>query len=318
MTTTTVAVIGLGYVGLPLVVEFGKQIRTIGFDISTHKVQACQRGTDPSRELTDEQVQAASLAVYTDDPKLLGEAGHLAENRPADVLGDAGVDGRLVHDDAALLQGLAHRVRGADDGRQVGHVVVVDGRGHGDHEERHALEICDVRGDLERRLLEHLLGDLVVAVVAALELGDLGLVDVEPDRAGELAGKGQGDWQTDVPETNDGNAFAHGRRVYVSGRCRPSVLSQKCAVAPRPWMGPDGEVEECEYSTYSSHEQRSQRGPAAAECRRISDSGHHPKGRAVGGAWRRSRVRAGASVACLVERVLAHSSGAFAHLDAMR
>jgi len=72
--TATVAVIGLGYVGLPLVVEFGKQIRTIGFDISTHKVEACQRGTDPSRELTDEQVQAAKLAVYTDDPKLLGEA----------------------------------------------------------------------------------------------------------------------------------------------------------------------------------------------------------------------------------------------------
>ena len=70
----TVAVIGLGYVGLPLVVEFGKHVRTIGFDIATSKVDACQRGTDPSRELTDEQVQAAKLAVYTDDPALLGEA----------------------------------------------------------------------------------------------------------------------------------------------------------------------------------------------------------------------------------------------------
>ena len=48
---TTVAVIGLGYVGLPLVVEFGKRIRTIGFDIAEAKVAACQRGTDPSREL---------------------------------------------------------------------------------------------------------------------------------------------------------------------------------------------------------------------------------------------------------------------------
>ena len=36
----TVAVIGLGYVGLPLVVEFGKHVRTIGFDIAKHKVQA--------------------------------------------------------------------------------------------------------------------------------------------------------------------------------------------------------------------------------------------------------------------------------------
>ncbi|MBL8305724.1 MAG: nucleotide sugar dehydrogenase [Rubrivivax sp.] len=70
----TLAVIGLGYVGLPLVVEFGKRIRTIGFDIATHKVQACQRGTDPSRELTDAEVQAATHAVYTDDAAMLGEA----------------------------------------------------------------------------------------------------------------------------------------------------------------------------------------------------------------------------------------------------
>jgi UDP-N-acetyl-D-glucosamine/UDP-N-acetyl-D-galactosamine dehydrogenase len=70
----TLAIIGLGYVGLPLVVEFGKQMRTIGFDIATEKVKACQRGTDPSRELTDAEVQAATHAVYTDDPKMLAEA----------------------------------------------------------------------------------------------------------------------------------------------------------------------------------------------------------------------------------------------------
>ena len=70
----TLAVIGLGYVGLPLVVEFGKQMRTIGFDIASHKVAACQRGTDPSRELSDAEVQAARHAVYTDDPAMLAEA----------------------------------------------------------------------------------------------------------------------------------------------------------------------------------------------------------------------------------------------------
>jgi UDP-N-acetyl-D-glucosamine/UDP-N-acetyl-D-galactosamine dehydrogenase len=70
----TVAVIGLGYVGLPLVVEFGKQMRTIGFDISLPKVQACQAGTDPSRELHDDELAAARHAIYTADPALLGEA----------------------------------------------------------------------------------------------------------------------------------------------------------------------------------------------------------------------------------------------------
>jgi len=71
---TTIAVIGLGYVGLPLVVEFGKQVRTIGFDIAAHKVAACQRGSDPSRELSDAEVRAGRLAVYTDDPAMLAEA----------------------------------------------------------------------------------------------------------------------------------------------------------------------------------------------------------------------------------------------------
>ena len=71
---TTVAVIGLGYVGLPLVVEFGKQMRTIGFDISLAKVNSCQRGVDPSRELPDEALAAATQAIYTADGGLLAEA----------------------------------------------------------------------------------------------------------------------------------------------------------------------------------------------------------------------------------------------------
>ena len=71
---TTVAVIGLGYVGLPLVVEFGKQMKTIGFDIAQHKVDACVAGKDPSRELDDAQMAAAKHAVYTSDAAMLREA----------------------------------------------------------------------------------------------------------------------------------------------------------------------------------------------------------------------------------------------------
>lgn len=74
MSSQVIAVVGLGYVGLPLVVEFGKHGRTIGFDILADKVLACQRGVDPSRELTDEQMRLATHAIYTDDPAMLGEA----------------------------------------------------------------------------------------------------------------------------------------------------------------------------------------------------------------------------------------------------
>ena len=70
----TLAVVGLGYVGLPLVVEFGKQLRTIGFDIAVDKVRACQQGRDPSRELSDAEVQAGVHAIYTDDAQMLAEA----------------------------------------------------------------------------------------------------------------------------------------------------------------------------------------------------------------------------------------------------
>lgn len=70
----TVAVIGLGYVGLPLVIEFGKHERTIGFDIALPKVESCKRCVDPSRELPDEEMKAAVHAEYTADPKALAEA----------------------------------------------------------------------------------------------------------------------------------------------------------------------------------------------------------------------------------------------------
>ncbi|GGY58225.1 UDP-N-acetyl-D-galactosamine dehydrogenase [Pseudoduganella albidiflava] len=70
----TIAVIGLGYVGLPLVVEFGKLGRTIGFDIAAAKVASCQRNVDPSRELSDAQMAEAIHAEYSSDPAVLAEA----------------------------------------------------------------------------------------------------------------------------------------------------------------------------------------------------------------------------------------------------
>ena len=82
---SVVAVIGLGYVGLPLVVEFGKHVRTIGFDISVPKVESCQRGVDPSRELADADLRASTHAVYTADPGMLSEADFIIVAVPTPV-----------------------------------------------------------------------------------------------------------------------------------------------------------------------------------------------------------------------------------------
>ena len=81
----TVAVIGLGYVGLPLVVEFGKKTRTIGFDIIEEKVAKCRAGTDPSREIPDSEMKLATLAEYTSDPQMLREADFILVAVPTPV-----------------------------------------------------------------------------------------------------------------------------------------------------------------------------------------------------------------------------------------
>jgi UDP-N-acetyl-D-galactosamine dehydrogenase len=49
---TKLAVIGLGYVGLPIALEFAKRIKVIGFDINAGRIAQMQRGEDPSRELS--------------------------------------------------------------------------------------------------------------------------------------------------------------------------------------------------------------------------------------------------------------------------
>ena len=57
---TTVAVVGLGYVGLPLAVAFGRKYRTIGFDLSQRKVDAYRRHVDPTGEVSTEELKAAT------------------------------------------------------------------------------------------------------------------------------------------------------------------------------------------------------------------------------------------------------------------
>lgn len=61
-----IGVIGLGYVGLPLAVEFGKRYPTLGFDIDPQRIEALRGGTDRSLEVTPEELQAAERLLFTD------------------------------------------------------------------------------------------------------------------------------------------------------------------------------------------------------------------------------------------------------------
>lgn len=65
MTKKVIAVVGLGYVGLPLAVEFGKLRDTIGFDISPERIADLQAGRDHTLECTDEELASASHLRFT-------------------------------------------------------------------------------------------------------------------------------------------------------------------------------------------------------------------------------------------------------------
>jgi UDP-N-acetyl-D-glucosamine/UDP-N-acetyl-D-galactosamine dehydrogenase len=69
-----VAVVGLGYVGLPLAVAFGRRVRTIGFDVSAAKVAAYREHIDPTGEVSAEELRAAVHLEVTTDPALLQHA----------------------------------------------------------------------------------------------------------------------------------------------------------------------------------------------------------------------------------------------------
>ncbi len=63
-----VAVIGLGYVGLPLAVEFGKQFETIGFDVKKGRIADLENRVDRTLETTAEELASATRLSYTSDP----------------------------------------------------------------------------------------------------------------------------------------------------------------------------------------------------------------------------------------------------------
>jgi len=65
------AVIGLGYVGLPLAVEFGKRRTVVGFDISEKRITDLQSGQDHTLEVEPEEFQQARLLTYTNNPEVL-------------------------------------------------------------------------------------------------------------------------------------------------------------------------------------------------------------------------------------------------------
>src|ERR1043165_4959078 len=68
-----IAVIGLGYVGLPVALSFGRKLPTVGFDIRQRRIDELKNGHDETMEVTTEQLKAAEKLELTADPAKLAE-----------------------------------------------------------------------------------------------------------------------------------------------------------------------------------------------------------------------------------------------------
>ncbi len=85
MNQEIIGVVGLGYVGLPLAVEFGKQFETIGHDLSESKIANYRDLLDPSGDVSTEDLRAASHLSFTCDPSRLSSADYVIVAVPTPV-----------------------------------------------------------------------------------------------------------------------------------------------------------------------------------------------------------------------------------------
>jgi UDP-N-acetyl-D-galactosamine dehydrogenase len=80
-----IGVVGLGYVGLPLAVEFGKKYPTVGFDISEERVAELEGGTDSTLECSPEELADAKHLTYTSNPEGIADCNFYIVTVPTPI-----------------------------------------------------------------------------------------------------------------------------------------------------------------------------------------------------------------------------------------
>lgn len=89
-----IAVIGLGYVGLPLAVEFGRKFPTIGFDINPERIAQIRAGNDVTREVPGDDLRAATRLGVTSDVGDPGDCSFFVITVPTPITPDKRPDKR--------------------------------------------------------------------------------------------------------------------------------------------------------------------------------------------------------------------------------
>lgn len=97
-----VAVVGLGYVGLPLAVAFAEHLPTIGFDLNEEKIALYERGFDPTEEVGPEKIKETTVQ-FTADPSRLREAKMIVVAVPTPINSDNTPDLKPVESASSLV-----------------------------------------------------------------------------------------------------------------------------------------------------------------------------------------------------------------------
>lgn len=71
------SLVGLGYVGMPIAVAFSKKVEVIGFDVNREKIALYQSGTDPTREVGDDEIARCTVDFTSDETKLKTARFHI-------------------------------------------------------------------------------------------------------------------------------------------------------------------------------------------------------------------------------------------------
>ncbi|WP_404828190.1 Vi polysaccharide biosynthesis UDP-N-acetylglucosamine C-6 dehydrogenase TviB [Fluctibacter corallii] len=82
---TKIAVIGLGYVGLPLAVAFGKKFTTIGFDINQARIEELKSGHDHTLEVSDEELASVKSLSYSCNPQDIADVDYIIVTVPTPI-----------------------------------------------------------------------------------------------------------------------------------------------------------------------------------------------------------------------------------------
>ena len=101
--TAKISIIGLGYVGLPLAVEFGKKYQTIGFDINNRRIDALKRDEDHTNETSYEDLLEAKYLEFTSNPEVISDSNIYIVTVPTPIDGSNNPDLTAIKKASTLI-----------------------------------------------------------------------------------------------------------------------------------------------------------------------------------------------------------------------